>query len=299
MMTKTEKPTINYAALPPEEHDAATEHALVQKAKGGNDHAKESLVAGQMKMLRGVANRYARLLHVDTRAEEDLFQAGVAGLIKAINKHDGREARLGTFAHTAIKKAALQAVSEANRAIGPRGWRVERDIRRVRVASTYMEDDAQIATELGLAVERVELLRAVALATVPLDQPARPGAIDPSPDDDRDPNTLAEIQADPTSPKPDVVAELAMVLADMPKALTATERGVLLLHAVSYDWDADAPRHQEVADELSTGEPNGGEAYGRLLRDVTDARGVKTITRQAVATTVKRAQTKLHDYYYN
>jgi RNA polymerase sigma factor (sigma-70 family) len=298
-MKTVEKPTINYAALPPENHDVATEKALVQKAQGGDDHAKERLVAGHMKMLRGIAKKYARLLQVDAHAEKDLFQAAVAALMVAIDKHDGREARLSAFAHTTVKKAALKALSDANRAIAPRGWRVERDIRRVRAASAYMEDDAQIAKELGLTVERVELLRAVSLATVPLDQPARPGAIDPSPDDERKPDTLAEIQADPTSPKPDVVAELTMVLADMPNVLTETERSVLLLHAVAYDWDADAPRYQEVADEMSTGKCQGGEDYESLLRAVTDVRGIKTITRQAVEKTVKRAQKKMRDYYYH
>src|SRR5262245_5953207 len=108
-------------------------------------------------MLRGVAYKYMRLsrsLVVDTDlgAEDILYRAAITGLWRAIKRYDlDRGTPLRVFARKAVKKEALRALADANRALGPRGWRVEKLIRQVRALVDCGECDVDIAATLGVS----------------------------------------------------------------------------------------------------------------------------------------------------
>ena len=58
--------------------------ALIDKAKGGDKHARETLVMGNLRLVLSVIQRFAN------RGEnlDDLFQVGCIGLMKAIDNFD-------------------------------------------------------------------------------------------------------------------------------------------------------------------------------------------------------------------
>ena len=92
--------------------------------------------------------------------------------------------------------------------------------------------------------------------------------------------------------RPEARVELREVLALTPTILTERECGVLMLHALSVDDDG-VPNYEDIATELSEGKTNGGDYYRSILLAMTRERGVRAISRQAIAKTVKTAQQKL------
>ena len=68
---------------------------LIDKAKGGDKHARETLVMGNLRLVLSVIQRFAN------RGEnpDDLFQVGCIGLMKAIDNFDtGHDVRFSTYA---------------------------------------------------------------------------------------------------------------------------------------------------------------------------------------------------------
>lgn len=68
---------------------------LIERSRRGDAEAREELVRRNLRLVRSVANRFRRV-PVD---DEDLFQAGCMGLVKAVDRFDpGRGVAFSTFA---------------------------------------------------------------------------------------------------------------------------------------------------------------------------------------------------------
>ncbi len=73
---------VNTASLPVLR--SAETRALLERARAGDEKAREELIAGNLRLVLSVVQRFAN------RGEsmDDLFQVGVIGLIKAIDAFD-------------------------------------------------------------------------------------------------------------------------------------------------------------------------------------------------------------------
>ena len=92
MQGKVEICGVNTATLPVLK--SAETRALLEKARGGDREAREKLIAGNLRLVLSVVQRFAG------RGEsmDDLFQVGVIGLIKAVDAFDlGQNVQLSTY----------------------------------------------------------------------------------------------------------------------------------------------------------------------------------------------------------
>ena len=78
-------------------------HQLLLRAKAGDMQAREELIAGNLRLVLSVIQRFAN------RGEnaDDLFQVGCIGLIKAIRTFDEKKGRLATYACRCIENELL------------------------------------------------------------------------------------------------------------------------------------------------------------------------------------------------
>ena len=92
MQGKVEICGVNTATLPVLK--SAETRTLLEKARGGDREAREKLIAGNLRLVLSVVQRFAG------RGEsmDDLFQVGVIGLIKAVDAFDlGQNVQFSTY----------------------------------------------------------------------------------------------------------------------------------------------------------------------------------------------------------
>jgi RNA polymerase sigma factor for flagellar operon FliA len=119
--------------------------------QGGGPDAKEELILNCMPLVRHVVNRLATQLppHLD---REDLLEAGVYGMIDAIERYNPREdAKFETYAVLRIRGAVIDELRA--RDFVPRSLRKKaRQIREARAALIADNDYAPTAAELAEAL---------------------------------------------------------------------------------------------------------------------------------------------------
>jgi len=299
--TITKHPKLTYDTTTPDE-----ERLLIGKAQAGDNGALARLVEASSPLIAKMARRYSPVLAVadedsyyaksKATIAPDLYQAGALGLVRAVHAYDldKSSARLIAFAETRIRKEILAAVARTNR-LGRSNWRIEKAIPMVRklVATCSFEE---IAVEMGLSVARVEQLYVMGLRPLPLDVMAGESTGETDPEDETPP-TIAETIADPRIAAPDVVALGRLALEAMPRILNATEHKTLVLHAV-FEMEPS-----EIASELAqqyADEPANPTPHRQLVRAAIGqhAQPKRTISRQAVAQTISRAQMKMREAFH-
>mgnify|MGYP002262205509 CR=1 FL=1 len=77
-----------------------------------NDTALEVLVECNTGLVRSIANKYAHIGY----SVEDMVQAGIRGLLVAIERHDG-STKLSTYAYVWIRKYILEELEQNHRTI--------------------------------------------------------------------------------------------------------------------------------------------------------------------------------------
>lgn len=180
--------------------------------------SREEVVLEYAPLVRHIANRLAARLP-ENLDREDLIQAGMIGLLDAIEKYDcGREAQFRTYAEFRIKGAMLDDLRASDWV--PRTVREHAD--RIGKAHTALAsrlgrapEEMEIAEQLGLSLEEYHglLLKARAINLLSLDDLA------PA-DDDGDRADIFDVLADPYAPDP----LEALSLHDMKRRLVAAIR---------------------------------------------------------------------------
>ena len=97
MQGKVEICGVNTAQLPVLK--SAETRTLLEQARAGDKAAREKLIAGNLRLVLSVVQRFAN------RGEsmDDLFQVGVIGLIKAVDAFDlGQQVQFSTYGFPAI-----------------------------------------------------------------------------------------------------------------------------------------------------------------------------------------------------
>src|SRR5436189_6154134 len=147
---------------------------LAGKIRKGNAAARERMINANLRLVVTIARDYANfglpLL--------DLISEGNIGLTKAVERFDpSKGAKLSTYAMWWIKQSIKRALANQSKMIRLPVHLVDK-IAKVRRVSLQMSDELgreptneELGEELGIASEKVERLRSIAIRPASLDAP--------------------------------------------------------------------------------------------------------------------------------
>jgi len=162
------------------------------------ERAKDQFIRANLRLVVSIARRYVR----SGMPMLDLIQEGNTGLVRAVEKFDYiRGYKFSTYATWWIRQAISRAIAQQERTVRLPVHLVE-DVNRMRSAARQLTreqgnepEPEQLATALGVPVERVNELIRWSPDTVSLDTPVG---------DDGDTN-LGDLVADSDAPSPEDV----------------------------------------------------------------------------------------------
>ncbi|WFE42769.1 sigma-70 family RNA polymerase sigma factor [Micromonospora sp. WMMD998] len=177
--------------------DGATREELERVVADG-ERAKDLFIRANLRLVVSIARRYVR----SGMPMLDLIQEGNTGLVRAVEKFDyERGFKFSTYATWWIRQAISRAIAQQERTVRLPVHLVE-DVNRMRNVARQLTrelggdpEPEQIATALGVTVERVNELVRWSQDTVSLDTPVG---------DDGDTN-LGDLVADSDAPSPEEI----------------------------------------------------------------------------------------------
>lgn len=182
--------------------------------------SREELVVEYAPLVKQIANRLAARLP-SSLERDDLVQAGMIGLLDAIEKYDPhRETQFRTYAEFRIRGAMLddlRATDWIPRSVRENADKVGTAVQSLKYELGRQPDEAQIAARLGLSLADYHqlLLKAKAISLLSLED-LRPHL------DNEDPGNVFDVLADPTCTNPlDVLS-----LGDLHERLTGAIEGL-------------------------------------------------------------------------
>ena len=141
---------------------------LLEQARRGDEKAREKLSVSNFPLVRSIARRFCR----SGKEEEDLFQTGCIGLLKAIDRFDpGYGTRFSTYAVPLIMGEIRRFLRDDNPISSTRGLReqavrIERKRGELRQQLAREPELREIAAACGMTAE--EILTATGAQKVPL-----------------------------------------------------------------------------------------------------------------------------------
>jgi len=157
---------------------AEQEVALAKRIEKGDAAAKAAMVNANLRLVVYVAKRYqGRGLSL-----LDLFQEGVFGLVRAVEKFDWRRGfKFSTYATWWIRQAIQRALHKYSRAIKLPVQLADLEPRVARVERELFEElgrepsDEEVAEAAGATVSELQRLREAARSVASLDRPVGEG----------------------------------------------------------------------------------------------------------------------------
>ena len=175
------------------------ERELAKRILEGDDEAKKTLANANLRLVVSIAKKYIGRSSDLTLL--DLIQEGNLGLFKAVEKFDFRKGfKFSTYATWWIRQAVTRALADQSRTIRIPVHMVETIAKYKQVVRRLSHDlgreplPQEIATEMGVDVEKVHTIEKIDQSTASLDKPT---------DDDDEKSSLGEFVADDKIAPPD------------------------------------------------------------------------------------------------
>ena len=193
--------------------------------------SREEVVLEYAPLVRQIANRLAARLP-ETLDRDDLIQAGMIGLLDAIEKYDSRrEAQFRTYAEFRIRGAMLDDLRAGDwvpRSVRENADRVGQAMRDLTQTLARVPDDIEIAQRLGLSLPDYHrlLIKSRAVPVLSVEDLQRPN-------EEGDAHNAFDVLEDPFCADPlDALSlkDLHQRVADAIRALPEKERLVLSLY---------------------------------------------------------------------
>jgi RNA polymerase primary sigma factor len=204
------------------------EKELAKRIEKGDEVARKKLIQANLRLVVSIAKRYVnRSPHLSIL---DLIQEGNIGLSRAVDKFDYTKGfKFSTYATWWIRQAVTRALADYSRTIRIPVHMVETITKYTQTKRRLMQElgreplPDEIATEMGMDVEKVHYIQKISQEVISLESPIG--------DDDED-STLSDFIKDEQSLSPDQLAAHALlkdqireILAD----LTERERKILAM----------------------------------------------------------------------
>jgi RNA polymerase primary sigma factor len=172
---------------------AAEERDLGKRIAEGDEEAKSLLMKANLRLVVSIAKKYS------TRSADltllDLIQEGNLGLYKAVEKFDWSKGfKFSTYATWWIRQSITRALADQSRTIRIPVHMVETISKYKQVVRRMTQDlgrnplPEEIATEMGLEVDKIHMINKINQDTASLEDPVGSG--------DEDKSTLGEFIAD-------------------------------------------------------------------------------------------------------
>jgi len=205
---------------------ARDERELAQRIQAGDPEAKNLLARANLRLVVSVAKKYVGRSPDLTLL--DLIQEGNLGLFRAVDKFDWSKGfKFSTYATWWIRQAITRALADQSRTIRIPVHMVETIAKYKQVVRRMTQDlgrepmAEEVATEMGMDVERVRVIENIDQDTVSLEKPIG---------DDEEKSTLGEFIADDKILSPDAESSrriLADQVSEILNDLSPKERKIL------------------------------------------------------------------------